>query len=146
MHFQHGFNMERPALNERFRNIITLASLAYTFTTIHSLQYYMRNHDNDTSALNLPDNNESIASSSTPTASGTSEKTSGRWTDDEIQLLLHYVATKCTLTTARVLNLKKSQFNEARETVKTKDAGQCHYKWGHVCFFIINNRFDHLSQ
>ena len=101
----------------------------------------MRDLDNDTNAPNPPDN-DSIASSSirnAPAATGSSEKTSGRWTDDEIKLLLHYVGTKCTLTTARGLNLKKSQFNGAREMVKTKDAGQCHYKWGHVRVFVIDN-------
>jgi hypothetical protein len=89
-------------LTEPFRNIITLASLAYTFTTVHTFQYYMHNLNNDTNAPNLPDN-KSIASSSVQnalTVTGIARKTSGCWTDDEIKLLLHYVKSKCTLTTA----------------------------------------------
>ncbi len=48
MLFLHGYNMDRPSLIDRFRNVITLSSLAYTFTAIHTLQYSMRDHDNDT--------------------------------------------------------------------------------------------------
>jgi hypothetical protein len=128
---KHGYDMDnRHSLTEPFRNIITLASLAYTFTTIHTLQYYMRNLNNDTNAPNLLDN-ESIALSSVqnaPAATGIVEKTSGRWRDSEIKLLLHYVETKCTLTTASGLSLKKSQFNGAHEIVKTKNRDQCHCK------------------
>jgi hypothetical protein len=111
----------------------------------------MRSHSNDTNAP-ISHDNESLASSSnqiTPAATSmaeSSEKTSGRWTDDEVKLLLNYVEAKCTLTTARGLNLKKSQFNEACEWVKTKDAGQCHYKWGHVGVSVIDKGFDCLSS
>jgi hypothetical protein len=68
--------------------------------------------------------NETTATTQNPG----SEKTSGRWTTAEINLLLDYVEANCVLTTARGLNLKKSQFNKTRDTVKTKDANQCHYK------------------
>lgn len=130
--------MDRLSLIERFRNIITLASLAYTFTTIHTLQYSMRTHNNDTAAPNPQDNGSTASSSvhdvpAAPSTTGSVEKTGGRWMDNEVNLLLDYVEANCTLTTARGLNLKKSEFNKARNTVKTKDAAQCHYKWGHVC-------------
>jgi hypothetical protein len=62
---------------------------------------------------------------------------------DEIHLLLDYVEANCVLTTVRGLNLKKVHFNKARDMVKTKDAGQCHYKWGHVHLFFISNVFDY---
>jgi hypothetical protein len=165
------FLMDRHTLLHRFRYITSLASLAYTFTTLHAIQYSMRDHDdsfddihdnnNNTvnttstqatalSAQTPQDNdstNPSAASASTydtPTTtsmSETIEKTSGRWTDNEIRLLLDYVEEQCTLTTARGLNLKKSDFNKARTTVKSKDASQCHYKWAHVCISSFDKRF-----
>jgi hypothetical protein len=104
----------------------------------------MREHDyeNDTTTQSPQldhDSTHPSASSSTandtPATTSTSEnldKTSGRWTENEIKLLLDYVEENCTLTTARGLNLKKSEFNQAHATVKSKDANQCHYKWGHV--------------
>ena len=73
------------------------------------------------------------------------EKASGRWTEKEVELLLDYVESNCVLMTARGLNLKKTEFNKAHATVKSKDAAQCHYKWGRVCFFVINKCFRHSS-
>ena len=116
-------------------------SLAYTFTAIHTLQYSMHDHDNDTTTTRNPEDNESMVSSSIPAAASTTgsvEKTSRRWTDDEVKLLLGYVEANCILTTARGFNLKKSDFNKARNTVKTKDPSQCHYKWGHVHISVID--------
>src|SRR5277367_4806622 len=53
--------------------------------------------------------NQSSASTQTSThntqpaaaTTSTSKKTSGQWTDNEIKLLLDYVESNCTLTTAR---------------------------------------------
>jgi hypothetical protein len=136
--------MDAHPLVPYFRNILSLASLAYTFSGIHAIQYSMLNHDmdiDDPADLILQDNDFASHSGSTsthnhPTVADTSqasslEKTS-RWTDHEITLLLDYVEASCTLTTARGLSLKKSEFNKARNTVKSKDSSQCHYKWGHV--------------
>jgi hypothetical protein len=148
---------DRHSLIRHFRQILSLASLAYIFTSIHAIQYSMRDHsdDNDT-ALNPQDTDSTHFSASSsahniPQAATTSnteisEKTSGRWSNNEIMLLLDYVEENCTLTTARGLNLKKSDFNKARNTVKTKDSSQCHYKWGHVRAFLIDNDFDYLSS
>jgi hypothetical protein len=134
-------------LIQRFRHIISLASLAYAFTILHALQYSMRDQDN------LNDDDDGTAQTATnfsassthdtvdtpPTASTSenvaSEKANSRWTDDEIKLLLDFVEANCVLTTNRGLSLKKSQFTQAHATVKTKDASQCHYKWGRVIFF-----------
>ena len=40
--------------------------------------------------------------------------------------------------TSRGTNHKKSDFNKAHDAVKSKDAAQCHYKWGHVSTFTLN--------
>jgi hypothetical protein len=140
--------MDRHSLIQQFHHIISFASLAYTFTTLHTIQYSMQDHcdDNNTTAQTTEDHNSTNLSASsstqdTPSTSENSEKTSGQWTKSEITLLLDYVEANCVLTTVRGLNLKKSKFNRAHATVKSKDAAQCHYKWGHVCFFIINNVF-----
>ncbi len=139
-----------PSLIRHFRQILSLASLAYIFTSIHAIQYSMRDHsDHDTTPPNPQDTDSYCASSSAhniPQAATTSntehsEKTSGRWSNHEIMLLLDYVEENCTLTTARGLNLKKSEFNKARDSVRTKDTGQCHYKWGHVCTSVDCYRF-----
>ena len=145
--------MDGHTLIQCFRHIISLASLAYTFTVIHTIQYSMRNHDNDNdddaqTAGDYESTNFTVSSSThdTPATASSSEnieKTSSRWTENEIKLLLDYVEANCVLTTARGLNLKKSEFNKAHATVKSKDANQCHYKWGHVCIFLINDRFHH---
>ena len=149
--------MDKHTLLQRFPYLTSLASLAYTFTTLHTIQYAMRDHDNDT-ITQLPqgpqpdhDATNPSASSSAPrdtstttgSASENLEKTS-RWTENEIKLLLDYVEGHCVLTTARGLSLKKADFNKARTVVKSKDASQCHYKWSHVRIFIINVRFHRL--
>ena len=146
--------MERSSLIQCFRYIISLASLAYTFTILHTIQYSMQDHDDDNSTsrnLQYHDLTHHSASSSshdalaTTSTAGTSEKTSGRWTEQEINLLLNYVEGNCVLTTTRGLSLKKSDFNRACDMVKSKDAAQCHYKWGHVCIFVINEDSNYLS-
>jgi len=111
----------------------------------------MQDHDDNDITTQDHDPSNHSASTSThntqPATTSTSEsikKTSGRWTDNEIKLLLDYVESNCTLTTARGLTLKKSEFNKAHATVKSKDAMQCHYKWGQVRILIINARFHHL--
>ena len=143
--------MDRQILIRRFRHIISLASLAYAFTILHTIQYSMRDHDNlndDTTAqLETAGDHDSTnfsASSThntvnTPTASASEnlEKTS-KWTEAEVKLLLDYVEANCILTTARGLNLKKSEFNRASAVVRTKDSNQCHYKWGNVGFFFLS--------
>ena len=142
------FLMDGHTLLHHFRYIISLASLAYTFTILHAIQYSMRDHNdiNNTTAQTPQDYDSTNPSASTydtvdtPTntsMSETIEKSSGWWTENKVKLLLDYVEENCTLTTARGLNLKKSEFNKARTTVKSKDASQCHYKWGHVCIFSI---------
>ena len=99
-----------------------------------------RNQDNSTTgtqAQNQQDHDSTL--SSTTNASGTSEKNNGRWTEQEIQLLLDYIEQNLILTTARGLNLKKYEFNNARNMIKLKDASQCHYEWGKVSILLINN-------
>jgi hypothetical protein len=150
--------MDKHTLLQWFRCITSLASLTYTFTTLHTIQYAMRDHDNDNDTTTQPpqldcDLTHPSASSSTahdtPATTSTLEnldKTSGRWTENQIKLLLDYVEGNCVLMTARGLNLKKSEFNKARAMVKLKDVNQCHYKWGHVRIIIINDSFHHLSM
>ena len=144
---------DNHTLLQRFRYITSLASLAYTFTTLHTIQYAMRDHDNDTPQPPQPDDSTEASSSAAPVTTNTSssaahdtiatttskslEKTSGRWTENEVTLLLDYVEGHCVLTTARGLSLKKSDFNKARTFVKSKDAAQCHSKWGRVRILII---------
>jgi hypothetical protein len=126
--------------------VLNLNGVYLTFTTLHTIQYSMQDHsdnNNHTTAQTTedPDSTNFSASPSThDTPASISaeniEKSSGRWTESEITLLLDYVETNCVLKTARGLNLKKSEFNKAHATVKSKDAAQCHYKWGHVCIFL----------
>jgi hypothetical protein len=145
--------MDKHTLLQHFHYIISLSSLAYIFTAVHTIQYAMWDHNNnDTSTQDHSNPSSHSASTSThntqPATTSTSEsnkKASGRWTDDEIKLLLDYVESNCTLTTARGLTLKKSEFNKASTTVKSKDATQCHYKWGQVRILIINYGFHRLS-
>ena len=145
--------MEGPPLVQQFRSIILLASLAYTFTNLHAIQYSMQNHDDsaESTTQNQQDNDSSALLSTRDTLATTSttetaEKASGRWTDQEVYLLLDFVEQNSILTTARGLNLKKSEFNRARDKVKSKDAAQCHYKWGRVSTtFLINEDPDCLS-
>jgi hypothetical protein len=149
--------MDRETLIRRFRHIISLASLAYAFTILHTIQYSMRDHDNldhdnlnddgdTTTAQTSGDHDATNFSASsthntvnTPTASTRAsenlEKTS-KWSEAEVELLLNYVEANCILTTARGLNLKKSEFNRASAVVRTKDSSQCHYKWGNVGIFF----------
>jgi hypothetical protein len=103
--------MDGHTLIQCFHHIISLASLAYTFTVLHTIQYSMWNHgdnDNDAPAQTAGDyesTNFSASSSThnTPATASTSEnieKTSGQWTKNEIKLLLNYVEANCVLTTA----------------------------------------------
>jgi hypothetical protein len=77
-------------------------------------------------------------SESNPADISSSGKASTRWTDQEINLLLDYVEANCTLNpSSSGFSLKKTHFNKARDTVKTKDASKCHYKWNHVRIFFF---------
>jgi hypothetical protein len=140
-------DVDTHSLVHRFRHIISLASLAYTFSGIHAIQYSMLEHDMDVDnpedqsrAQNTQDNESASHSALTSThnpstianTSNSSERTSGRWSEQESGLLLDYVEANCSLNTPRGLNLKKSDFNKARNIVMSKDPSQCHYKWGHV--------------
>ena len=139
--------MDKHTLLQQFHYITSLPSLAYTFIILHTIPYAMRDHDIDnniTTSTQPPQlncsTNPSTSSSAhdTPTTSTSEnlEKTSGWWTKTEINLLLDFVEGNCILTSARGLNLKKSEFNKACTIVKSKDANQCHYKWGHVCILL----------
>jgi hypothetical protein len=139
--------MDRPSLVQHFRFILSLASLAYTFTVIHAIQYTMENHDDSTTqnlqdhvSITLSSTNDTLATTST---SGTEK--AKRWTEHEINLLLNYVEQNCILSTTRGLNLKKASFNGASDMIKTRDASQCHYKWNNVGIFVINEDSDYLS-
>ena len=149
--------MDTHTLMQQFCHIVSLASLAYIFSAIHAIQYSLLESDYDTMDPNGEDLThhtlqETAAStsyldftSSTPNTSNpadtssSSGKVSSCWTDQEITLLLNYVEVHCSLNTSRGLNLKKSQFNKARDMVKSKDALQSHYKWGHVCILVYIN-------
>lgn len=91
-------------------------------------------HSNFTSTLSYDTSTSNPAEASTKSG----KAASSHWSDQEINLLLDYVETHCSLNTSSGLNLKATHFNKARETVKSKDSSQCHYKWGHVCVFIID--------
>jgi hypothetical protein len=76
--------MDGHTLIQHFRHIISFASLAYTFTTLHTIQYSMRDHcdNNNTTAQDHNSTNFSASSSTqdTPASVSTSEnieKTSG---------------------------------------------------------------------
>jgi hypothetical protein len=120
-------------LIQHFHHVISFASLTYTFTTLHTIQYSMQDHC-DSNKMTAQDHNSTNFSTSsstrdTPASVSTSEnieKTSGRWTESEVVLLLDYVKENCVLMTARGLSLKKSEFNKACAMVKSKDAAQCH--------------------
>ena len=142
--------MDKDLLLQYFHYIISLSSFAYTFTALHTIQYAMQDHDdNDTTTTQDYDLDHSQAASTSthntqPATTSTLEsmkKSGGWWTDNEVKLLLNYVESNCTLTTTRGLTLKKSEFNKACATIKSKDANQCHYKWGQVHIFIINDSF-----
>ena len=140
----------------QFRNAVSLASIAYIFSAIHAIQFSLRNlntdynsdsdSDMDTGNTEDPSHSQDASRSEfTPTFSNPADVSTsnpgkatagGSWTDQEISLLLDYVEANCPLTTSRGFSLKKSHFNKARETVKSKDASQCHYKWGHVGNYV----------
>jgi len=134
-------------IQQSFRQILSLASIAYTFTTLHAIQYSMSAHndDNTTAPQDATDNNTiaqiPLDNASMAASSNNASSTSGRWSHKEIQLLLDYVKANCVFTTAKGINLKKSEFSQACNTVKTKTAAQCHYKWGHVSVFVIDEVF-----
>ena len=144
--------MDAHTLRQQFCNVVSLASLAYIFSGIHAIQYSLLDHNmddydiEDHTAANLQQNASTSHSDFTSThdtsnpantSTSNSGKMLGRWTDQEITLLLDYVEAHCPFNTLRGINLKKTQFNKARDTVKTKDSSQCHYKWGHVRIHII---------
>ena len=144
--------MGAHTLTRQFRHVASLASLAYIFSGIHALQYSLlasdynsdmddnsEDHNQQESALtsNLDLTSAHDTSNHADTSSN-SGRASGRWTDQEINLLLDYVEAHCHLNMSRGLSLKRSQFNKARDMIKSKDASQCHYKWGHVRIHIIN--------
>ena len=122
------FLIDGPSLVQCFRSLVLLASLAYTFTILHAIQYSMLNHDDSTTTQNpqTHDLTHYSASSSTndtlatPSTARSAEKTGGRWNNQGINLLLNYVKQNCTLTTSRGTNLKKSDFNKAHDTVNRK--------------------------
>jgi hypothetical protein len=145
-----SFLMDADTLRQQFRHIVSLASLAYIFSCIHAIQYSLLDHNMDDNSeyhtsnhLQETSHSESLDFTSTHDTSNPADtssnsgkaNTTGRWTDQEITLLLDYVEAHCPLSTSRGLSLKKTQFNKARDTVKSKDASQCHYKWGHVCIY-----------
>jgi len=150
--------MDAKTTAQRFRQAFSLASLAYIFSIIHTIQYEMRHHLQSPSHPPLPSGNPTTSTSGPSSlleanttnetkSTSTSEKTaSNRWTDEESFLLLDYVEKHCVLTTARGTALKKRDFNKAHDAVKTKSANQCHYKWTQVIFFImIAMSLDRLS-
>ena len=57
--------MDTHSLTQCFCHIISLTSLAYTFSGIHTIQYSMHNHDmdsNDPEDQNLQDNDLALQS------------------------------------------------------------------------------------
>jgi PKD repeat protein len=88
----------------------------------------MQDHDDNNSTTQNPQDHDLTqysASSSThdtpatTSTAGTAEKTTGQWTEQEINLFLNYVKENCILTTARDLNMKRSEFNKACVTNNT---------------------------
>ena len=140
--------MDAHTLIRQFCHVVSFTSLACVFSGIHKIQYSLLDHNmmDVIENCNLQENDSTSHSGFTSTpntsnpanTSSNSGKASGCWTDQEITLLLNYVKTHCSLNTPRGLNLKKTQFNKAQDTVKSKDASQCHYKWGHVHRSIID--------
>jgi hypothetical protein len=145
----------RRSLQRHFHQILSLASIAYTFTTLqtieHSLEPSMADHEgNNTSALGNSTNSttaqaHSQASTATSSTNNPSSISGGRnWTPDEIWLLLRFVEANCVFTAAKGINLKKSEFNKASEVVTTRTGAQCHTKWGRVSGFVIDKHFYYL--
>jgi len=81
--------------------------------------------------------NPADISTSTSNPGKANASASGRWTDQEISLLLDYIEGNCPLTTSRGIGLKKTHFNKAHETIKSKGASQCHYKWKNVSNYVV---------
>ena len=122
--------MDAHTLIRQFRQVVSLASLACVFSGIHTIQYSLLDHDmmddsnlqeSDSASYSgftsTPDTISNPADTSNPgNTSSNSGKASGRWTDQEITLLLDYVETHCSLNTLRGLNLKKTQFNKVLNT------------------------------
>ncbi len=149
--------MDPRILVQQFREIVSLASIAYTLTTLQVISAAINNPDSlrlvepiDDHYHNSDMETESVTgmstastasatSNTTPPSAGTTEQRTNRyWTHDEILLLLDHVEKCCTLTTARGTNLKASEFRQASTTIKTRTASQCHYKWGQVRRFLFN--------
>ena len=147
--------MDSHTLAKQFRHVVSLASLAFIFSSIHAIQYSLLDSDYDTSMENTEnptssqDNASTVHSNLTSTpshntsnsnpADTSSSSAKGRWSDQEINQLLSYVEANCPLNTSWGINLKKTHFNQAHVSIKTKDASQCEYKWGNVRLFIIHN-------
>jgi len=154
--------MDTP-LTKQFRNVVSLASLAFIFSSIHALQYSLRDYDTGTSMddtenpqdtvgastshsnfTSTPSQDTTQASTSNPAEfsstgkSGKAAAASGRWSDLEITQLLDYIQEHCSLNTSSGLSLKKTCFNQASDTLKSKTAAQCRNKWNNVRIFIIN--------
>ena len=78
--------MDRPSLVQCFCSLVLLASLAYTFTILHAIQYSMLNHDDSTTTQNPQDHDSTHYSAlsstndtlATPSTAGTAEKTGGQ--------------------------------------------------------------------
>ena len=66
------------------------------------------------------------------------------WQPLALQEVLRKQVGDGTIKKSRGTNLKKSGFNKAHDMVKSKDAAQCHYKWGHVSTFTLKNYSDYL--
>jgi hypothetical protein len=160
--------MDTRTVLRQFRHVVSLASLAYIFSAVHAIQYSLLDYDfslldgdydmdDNDSDHNLQSTSRSDFTSTHDQAHDTSEsnpanissssgnlKTNARWTDQEISLLLDYVEANCTLNpSSSGLSLKKSHFNKARDTVKTKDATKCHYKWSHVRIIYFSEGLFH---
>lgn len=128
-------------------NILSLASLAYTFTALHSVRYFMHHHNSQLTAAHIPqpeDNNTAARNDNTSLLTYNVEDTSKedsksitRWTPAETQLLIEYVATNCVLIPSKGLSLTRKQFFKAPEIVKTRDSAQCHRKWTSVRVFTV---------
>ena len=131
--------MDAHTLIQQSHHIVSLASLACVFSGIHTIQYSLLDHDmDDIEDHNLQENDSTSHSGFTSTpdtsnpanTSSNSGKASGHWTDQEITLLLDHVEAHCSLNTLRGLNLKKTQFNKAHDTVKAKDSKLSVLRWG----------------
>ena len=123
--------MDAHTLIWQLCHMISLTSLACVFSGVHTVQYSLLNHDmNDIEDCNLQKNDSTSHSGFTSTpdtsnpanTSSNSGKASGHWTDQEITLLLDHVEAHCSFNTLSGLNLKKTQFNKAHDTVKAKDS------------------------